>query len=41
MPIPDDARLVGRHFYFQAGYVDLGAPQGVSFTSGLEVVLGS
>jgi hypothetical protein len=38
--IPADGHLVGRSFYWQAAVLDSGAPQGVSFTSGLDMSMG-
>lgn len=38
--IPNDPTLSGRSIYLQSGYIDPGAPFGVSLTDGLEVVIG-
>ena len=38
-PIPNDTALIGLSVYFQAGYVDFGAPCGLSMTDGLAVTL--
>jgi hypothetical protein len=37
LAIPNQMSLVGMHVYFQAGFLDSAAPQGISLTRGLDV----